>query len=91
MPVLPLVPSTIAAGVMATLVWLARDQLEMLGAPLAVRIALTGVLGLVSYLVLLRIVSAPSFHEMIAMISKMSPKLRRLLKRMFPASQPSGV
>ena len=81
-----LVPSTIASAVMAAAVWSTHLWMQSI-VPLGARVAMMAPLGLVLYLVALRLVSAAAFRDLISTAGMMSPKLKRLLRR-FTAPAP---
>jgi len=74
-----LLPSTIASSIMATLVWLARESMLSLGAPLGVRIAVTVPLGAVLYLVLMRAMGKAAYGDLTRLVARLVPRLGRML------------
>jgi PST family polysaccharide transporter len=75
-----LVPSTVSAVMMASVVWLTRHELVQLGVVLPVRIAVTVPLGAALYVMTLRLSSNEAFADLTGLASRLSPRVGRVLR-----------
>lgn len=79
-----LLAPTLAAGIMAALVSLLRLEMEQLRVAVHVRLAVAASFGVVTYVLALRLLSATAFAEMLGLIAKISPRLKRFMGSFMP-------